>query len=93
LDFVEIENFIISEIANLLRKNTNEIDWSISLIGSGGLLDSMALVELCLKIEDFAISNGSKFDWTSENAMSRTKSTFRDVKTLSFEVFEQSKIN
>ena len=52
------------------------------LIGSDRILDSLLLVELCLKLEDLASELNFNFDWTSTEAMSRSASMFRDVKSL-----------
>ena len=49
----------------------------------------MKLVELSLSLEDKASEIGFDFDWTSENAMSRSKSFFRTVETLSIEFSNQ----
>ena len=52
------------------------------LIGSDRILDSLLLVELCLKLEDLGSELDFNFDWTSTEAMSRSASMFRDVKSL-----------
>ena len=52
------------------------------LIGSDRILDSLLLVELCLKLEDLSSELNFNFDWTSTEAMSRSSSMFRDVKSL-----------
>jgi acyl carrier protein len=52
------------------------------LIGSDRILDSLLLVELCLKLEDLASELNFNFDWTSTEAMSRSASMFRDIKSL-----------
>ena len=60
------------------------------LIGREAGLDSMKLVELCLALEDKAVDLGFEFDWTSEAAMSRSRSLFRSVTSLSEEFLAQS---
>ena len=60
-----------------------------SLIGEGRLLDSMSLVEVCLALEDLASGQGFDFDWTSETALSRSKSMFRSVSALAQEFGRQ----
>ena len=60
-----------------------------ALIGNKSLLDSMALVQLCLALEDKASNFGFEFDWTSDDAMSKSKGMYRSVKTLSEEFFNQ----
>ncbi len=60
------------------------------LIGREAGLDSMKLVELCLALEDKAVDQGFEFDWTSEAAMSRSRSLFRSVTSLAEEFLAQS---
>ena len=60
-----------------------------SLIGEERLLDSMALVEVCLQLEDLASESGFIFDWMSESAMSRSRSMFKSVETLANEFTAQ----
>ena len=60
------------------------------LIGKEAGLDSMKLVELCLALEDKAVDLGFEFDWTSEAAMSRSRSLFRNVTSLAEEFLAQS---
>jgi acyl carrier protein len=52
------------------------------LIGSDRILDSLLLVELCLKLEDLGSELNFNFDWTSTEAMSRSASMFRDIQSL-----------
>ena len=62
----------------------------MNLIGKEAALDSMKLVELCLALEDKAGDLGFEFDWTSEAAMSRSRSLFRTVTSLAEEFLSQS---
>jgi acyl carrier protein len=59
------------------------------LIGGESVLDSMRLVELCLMLEDRASELGFEFDWTSEAAMSRSRSMFRNAGSLANEFCNQ----
>jgi hypothetical protein len=59
------------------------------LIGSQSVLDSMNLVELCLALEDKATEMGFEFDWTSDAAMSRSRSMFRTAGSLASEFISQ----
>ena len=77
-------------VKKVLNKK-NEIRDDTSLIGTDSLLDSMKLVEVCVALEDFAEENGFDFDWTSENAMSKSRSMFRTIITLADEFYYQSK--
>ena len=54
------------------------------------MLDSMGLVELCVVLEDLSADDFDfDFDWTSEKAMSSTKSMFRSVSSLAEEFYAQ----
>ena len=66
-----------------------EITEDMSLIGAGSALDSMKFVELCLSLEDNALDSGFEFDWTSETALSKSRSMFRSIKTLAEEYVSQ----
>jgi len=74
----------------------SSLDFKISvsddmqLIGGESLLDSMKLVEVCIALEDVADENGFDFDWTSEMAMSKSRSMFRTVHSLAEEFLNQS---
>ena len=67
-----------------------EVTYNMQLIGGESLFDSMKLVELCLALEDIADENGFEFDWTSDAAMSRSRSMFRTVASLTEEFSTQS---
>ena len=86
----EIANFIVSK----LREegiNDVEVDAESKLIGDGGVIDSMGIVELCLYLEDKAVDMGFEFDWTSDSAMSNSRSIFSTVSTLSENFLQQHK--
>jgi len=59
------------------------------LLGSGSIIDSMKLVELCLALEDLACDLDFDFDWTSDAAMSRSRSMFRTAGSLASEFIIQ----
>ena len=69
---------------------TNDLMPESELIGNDPILDSMQLVEVCVLLEDIADGKGFEFDWTSEAAMSKSKSMFRDIESLSEEFSKQS---
>ena len=89
-------NQIISEITTIIKDILDEqkieevIDQNTPLIGENSYLDSMNLVEICLALEDKSAELGFEFDWTSENAMSKSKGMFRNVKTLAEEFNNQA---
>ena len=85
-------HFIKKTVNQSLDKNNVKvaIKPSTSLIGGESGLDSMKLVELCIALQDKASEIGFEFDWTSENAMSKSRSMFRTAGTLIEEFINQS---
>ncbi len=83
------KEIVISAITDTLEGKV-KVTEDMQLIGGDSLLDSMKLVEVCIKLEDLAEENGFEFDWTSENAMSKSRSMFRTVAALSNEFANQS---
>ena len=73
-----------AEISENITKDT-------PLVGNASLLDSMALVQLCLALEDKAQEIGFEFDWTSETAMSKSKGMYRSITALANEFYRQYK--
>ena len=80
---------VFSQISQLLENNSLTVTDDMPLIGSDSVLDSMKLVELCLALEDKAADIGFDFDWTSDAAMSRSRSMFRTAGSLAAEFFSQ----
>lgn len=81
---------VIQDIFSNRPQNAGiDITDELPLIGDNSSLDSMSLVELCLALEDAAIDLGREFDWRSAAAMSRSRSMFRSVGTLSEEFARQ----
>ena len=80
---------VIEAITNALEGKV-EVTEEMQLIGGEPLLDSMKLVEVCLTLEDLSNDNGFEFDWTSEAAMSNSRSMFRTVASLAEEFATQS---
>lgn len=85
----EIQLTIYSIIAQLLEDKSLAVTDDLPLIGSKSVLDSMNLVELCLALEDKATELGFEFDWTSDAAMSRSRSMFRTAGSLASEFISQ----
>lgn len=85
-----LRDTIFSAIAKLAHEATAPIADATPLIGDDSVLDSMRLVELCLSLEDLAGEHGFEFDWTSEAAMSRSRSIFRTAGALADEFVRQS---
>lgn len=84
-----IKTEIFLKIHSLLEDKSIEVTDDMPLIGGNGVLDSMKLVELCLMLEDMATELGFEFDWTSDTAMSRSRSMFRTAQSLATEFLEQ----
>ena len=85
-----MENVVVQEVSALLREESAKISAETQLIGEAGVLDSLGLVELCLRLEDRAAEFGFEFDWTSDAAMSRSRGMFRSVESLQAEFLRQS---
>ena len=91
MNIEQAKELVISAINNALEDDV-EITEDMQLIGGESLLDSMKLVEVCLALEDLADEHGFEFDWTSEAAMSKSRSMFRSVAALAEEVVNQSEV-
>lgn len=86
----DIKHKVFHAIESLLDDKTISVSEDTPLIGSGGALDSLKLVELCLLLEDLAEETGFEFDWTSDSAMSNSRSMFRNAGALALEFISQS---
>jgi acyl carrier protein len=91
MNIKEAKEIVISTINNALEGKA-KITEDMQLIGGESLLDSMKLVEMCLTLEDLADEHGFEFDWTSETAMSKSRSMFRSVAALAEEFASQSEV-
>ena len=95
MDINEATEVVVKTIKLIIKEdsinNNIELNSKTKLISEESILDSMGIVEVCVALEDFADEHGFEFDWTSETAMSKSKSMFRTVESLSKEFSEQSK--
>jgi len=89
MDIDQATSLVISVINGILE-DEKDLNTDMQLIGSDSLLDSMKLVEVCLALEDLADDHGFEFDWTSESAMSKSASMFRNIGALAEEFAIQS---
>jgi acyl carrier protein len=80
---------VFTAISALLEDKSIVVTEDLPLIGSDSVLDSMKLVELCLALEDKASDLGFEFDWTSDAAMSKSRSMFRTAGALAAEFLSQ----
>ena len=85
----DIRHAVFQIILDGIEDKTIQVTDNTPLIGDGSVLDSMKLVELCLTLEDFAEEKGFEFDWTSDQAMSRSRSMFRTIGSLASEFTNQ----
>jgi acyl carrier protein len=92
-DLKKVEEIVFNEIMNVSELKKTIIDKNSALIGNDSIIDSMKLVELCLSLEDIAEDLGFEFDWTSDKAMSTSRSMFKDAGSLSNEFLNQLKAN
>ena len=86
---IELREQIFVTIISLLDDKTLKVSDDTPLIGDGTLLDSMKLIELCILLEDMALDLAFEFDWTSDTAMSRSRSMFRTAGSLATEFIAQ----
>ena len=84
MNIKQAKEIVISAI-NVAIEGKAEISEDMQLIGGESVLDSMKLVEVCLALEDLVDEHGFEFDWTSETAMSKSRSMFRNVAVLAEE--------
>ena len=89
---IELAKEIVISAINAVLEGKAEITEDMQLIGGESLLDSMKLVEVCLALEDLADEHEFEFDWTSEAAMSKSRSMFRSVGALAKEFANQSDV-
>lgn len=80
---------VYNQISQLLENKSLTVTDDMPLIGGESVLDSMKLIELCLALEDKATYMGFEFDWTSDAAMSRSRSMFRTAGSLATEFISQ----
>ena len=86
----DLEKIAMDTIRKAIGQVNSEITKYTPLIGDGSALDSMKLVEVCLALEDIAEEHNFEFDWTSETAMSKSRSMFRSADTLVAEFCQQA---
>jgi acyl carrier protein len=88
-----IKSYILDSIKLLINDDLKTITTDTKLVGDGSLLDSMKLIELCILLEDKSLELGFEFDWTSESALSKSRSMFKSADSLIKEFIKQMEIN
>lgn len=76
------ENRFLEIIAEIVKDGQGGLSLDSPLMSGNNPVDSVTLVEICVRLEDLATELGFDFDWMSENAMSRSRSVFHTVGTL-----------
>jgi acyl carrier protein len=85
----DVKLLVFTLVSQALDDKAIVVTEAMPLIGGESMLDSMKLVELCLALEDKAADMGFEFDWTSDAAMSRSRSMFRTAGSLATEFISQ----
>lgn len=83
-----MDDIIIKEIKEISENKNLEINKKTPLVGDTSVLDSMGLVNLCIRLEEIAEDQGFQFDWSGET-LSKSKSMFLNIETLSKEFLSQ----
>ena len=89
-DRSKLRECVFQSVRSLVEDKSIRVSDETQLIGDSSVLDSMKLVELCLVLEDSAADAGFTFDWTSDSAMSRSRSMFRSAGSLAEEFVRQA---
>jgi acyl carrier protein len=89
MKLVEVVEVVTSEVKKCIRDQNVPVVLETPLIGKDGALDSILLIELCVGLEDRSSELGFEFDWTSDAAMSQSRSMFATVESLAQEFYNQ----
>ena len=90
MNIKQATEIVVKIVKKELKDKNIKVNEKTPLIGGKSLLDSMKLIEVCVKLEDYAEENSFEFDWTSSKAMSKSLSMFRNVGELAKEFQKQS---
>jgi len=85
----DLKQQIFDAIATLIEETDIKLHDDTPLIGNGRVLNSMKLIELCLSLEDIAETLNFEFDWTSDTALSKSRSMYRTAGSLVTEFLTQ----
>ena len=81
----DILDFIHAAILRILSEEGGavpQIDEKTPLMGKGGVLSSLMLVELMLALEDYCADNNRRFTWTHDSMMSAKNSPYHTTGSL-----------
>ena len=83
MELSEIETHVREVVAECGELPLETVTADTALIGPTAVIKSRVLVEVLLELEEYAEDVLDKeFDWTSDSAMSQSKSIFRTVGSL-----------
>ena len=75
--------FLIREVSSITGIPVADLSEQTQMIGVDAVLSSLRLVELLLALEEFSEDTlHLHFDWTSDSAMSATRSSYRTIGSL-----------
>ena len=82
-----VQQFLVATLISLTQSEKETaalvIDVNTPLIGDHAVIDSRALVELLIALEEFLEEeSGATFDWASDRAMSAANSPFKTSASL-----------
>lgn len=81
----DVLHFIHAAILRILSEDAGtapQIDEKTPLLGKGGVLSSLMLVELMLALEDYCTDNNRLFTWTHDSMMSANNSPYQTIGSL-----------
>jgi acyl carrier protein len=88
----KITNLVLKLVSEIAEVDSILLKMETKLIGSASMLDSLLLVELCVRLENELKMQELEFDWISEKAMSNHASMFSSIGALIEEIKKQNKI-
>jgi hypothetical protein len=89
LDSKSLEELFFQVLSSVLGSSRGTLGLEDQLMGGESPIDSFSLVEICVQLEDLAVEAGFEFDWTSDSAMSHSRSIFHSVESLQTEFLRQ----
>ena len=89
MDSQDLKNSYLEVLSTVLGSSKGALTLESMLMGGESPVDSFSLVEICVQLEDLAVEAGFEFDWTSDSAMSHSRSVFHSVESLQTEFLRQ----
>ena len=93
MELEEIQKVIKGIVEDYLeaQDNYSNVTTDTVLFGDNAVLDSMGLVNIVIDLESIFLDKGYEISLTSDVAMSRRQSPFRNIATLADFIYEQLK--